>query len=177
MAHFDVFGREEEKGYSQLRNSTRFHAKVMRGIQQRRKTARISALFAPRTDPSIGLAMIHSSARRLLTLLLAVLVTLSLNLSAVQASGMASEMARMAAMPGMDSSMSGDCQKCPSKGDGAAMLAVCGTVCVAPAMAMLPQESPATFALAQIAFLKRHSLLHGRASPPDPYPPRSSTIG
>ena len=121
--------------------------------------------------------MMRSSTRRLLTLVLAVLVTLSLSLSAVQASGMASEMAKMTAMSGMDSSMSGDCQKCPNKNDGAAMAMACGPVCVAPAMAMLPQDSPATFALAQIAFLKRHSLLHGRASPPDPYPPRSSDIG
>src|SRR5687767_11636908 len=112
--------------------------------------------------------MNHSSARRLLTLLLAVLVTVSLSFSAVQASGMAFEMAKMATMSGMDSSMSGHCQKCPGNGDGAAMLTACGSVCVAPAMAMLPQDSPATFALAQIAFLKRHSLLHGLASPPDP---------
>jgi hypothetical protein len=121
--------------------------------------------------------MIHSSVRRLLTFLLAVLVTLSLNLSAVQANGMASEMAKMTTMSGMDSSMSGDCQKCPSKSNGAAMATACGPVCAAPAIAMLAQDSPATFALAPIAFLKRHSLLHGKPSPPDPYPPRSSNIG
>jgi hypothetical protein len=121
--------------------------------------------------------MIHFSARRVLTLLLAVLVTLSLSLSAVQASSMASEMAKMAVMSDMDSSMSGDCQKWPNKGNHAAVVGVCGTVCVAPAAAVLPQDSPASVALAQIAFQKRQSLLHGRTSPPDPYPPRFITIG
>lgn len=123
--------------------------------------------------------MTHLPARRLLTLLLAVIVTLSMNLSAVQAGGMASEMAKMSAMSGMDNSMPADCQKCPSpsKDHCAAMTAVCGPVCATPAVVMLPQESPATLALAQIAFLKRQSLLHGRAYPPDPYPPRSSDIG
>ena len=125
--------------------------------------------------------MIHSSTRRLLTLMLAVLVTLSLSLSTVAAGGMASEMAAMpdmksSAMPDMKSSMSGACQKCSSKGGHAATVAVCGPVCAVPATAMLPQDSPAASALAQIDFLKRHALLHGRASPPDPYPPRS-TIG
>jgi len=118
--------------------------------------------------------MIHSSARRLLTLMLAVFVGLSLSLSTVQAGGMASE---MAAVSGMKDSMSGACQKCSSKSDHVAMVTVCGTVCAVPAAAMSPQETLAVFALAQIEFPRRHSLLHGRASPPDPYPPRSSTIG
>ena len=121
--------------------------------------------------------MIHSSARRVLTFVLAVLVTLSLSLSTVAAGNMASEMAKMAAMPDMKSSMSGACQKCSSKSDHAAMIAPCGTACVTPAAAMLPQDSPAAFALALIDFLKRTSLLQGRASPPEPYPPRSSNIG
>ncbi len=121
--------------------------------------------------------MINSSARRLLTLMLAVLVTLSLSLSTVAAGSMASEMAKMAAMSDMKSSMSGACQKCSSKSGHAAMVAACGTVCAAPAAAMLPQDSPVVFALAHIDFLKRASLLQGRAAPPEPYPPRSSNIG
>ncbi len=121
--------------------------------------------------------MIHSSARRLLTFMLAVLVTLGLSLSTVEAGSMASEMAKMAAMSDMKSSMFGACQKCAGKGDHAAMVNACGTVCVAPVIAISPQESLPAFALAQIYFLRRHSLLHGRAPPPDPYPPRSNTIG
>lgn len=121
--------------------------------------------------------MIHSSARRVLTLFLAVLVTLSLNLSAVQASSMSLQMATMPAMSDMDSSKSGDCRKCSSKCDHAAMITACGTVCVAAAIATLPQNSPASFGLAQNAFLKCHWLLRGRTSPPDPYPPKYSYIG
>lgn len=97
--------------------------------------------------------MIHSSARRVLTLLLAVFVTVSLNLSSLQASSMASEMAKMTAMSDMDSSMSGDCQKCPSMRDGAAMPAMCSAVCVPPAMATILPEAAETFAFAQNAFL------------------------
>jgi len=121
--------------------------------------------------------MVRLSVRQVLAILVAVFVTLSMSLSAVQASDMASEMAKMGTMSGMDGSMSGDCQKCPSKDGGKAMVAACGPVCVAPALGTLPQETSERLALAPIAFLKRHSLLHGRASPPDPYPPRSSNIG
>jgi len=121
--------------------------------------------------------MIHSSARRLLTFMLAVFVTLGLSLFTVEAGSVASEMAKMAAMSDMKSSMSGTCQKCASKSDHAAMVTACGTICVAPAVAISQQESLPAFALAQIYFPSRPSLLHGLASPPDPYPPRPNTIG
>lgn len=134
-------------------------------------------MFTQPTIPSNERAMMHSSARRLLSFLLAVFVTLSMSLSVVQASVMVAEMTEMAAMPDMDSAMSGDCQKCPGKSQGAAMIAVCGSICVAPAAALLSQDPPVTFTFAQIDLLKRHSLLRGRVSPPDPYPPRSNDIG
>ncbi len=137
-------------------------------------------MFTQPTIPSNERAMMHSSARRLLSFLLAVFVTLSMSLSVVQASVMASQMAEMtemAAMPDMGSAMSGDCRKCPGKSQGAAMIAACGSICVAPAAALLSQDPPVTFTFAQIDLLKRHSLLRGRVSPPDPYPPRSNDIG
>lgn len=121
--------------------------------------------------------MIKSSARRFLTLVLSVFLTLSLTLSTVQAGSMASEMDKMSAISDNENSTSGACQKCLSKNDHAAIVTVCGTVCMVPAAAMSPQETLAVFALAQIEFPRRRSLLHGRVSPPDPYPPRSSTIG
>ena len=116
-------------------------------------------------------------ARRYLTFVLAILLTVSLNLAAVEASGMASEVAKMASMSGMDNSISGHCQKCSGNGNHAAMIAFCGTTCSAPVPVMLPQEATVTLAFKQMEFLRPVSLLRGMAPAPDPHPPRSHKIG
>ena len=126
----------------------------------------------------LKLAMIPSRARQALTILLAVLVTLSMSLSVVQArtmSAMDDMMAPMARMAMGDSKHDG-CKDCTKGGEGAKAIA-CGSFCVAPAIATLPQEVlPAPVGASAIAS-KPVFLLRGTVPAPDPYPPRPSDLG
>jgi hypothetical protein len=115
-------------------------------------------------------------ARQLIALLLTVFVTVGVSLSTVQASDMTVKMAMVSDMgaPGH-----GDCQGCPSGGNNDGMKAMpCATICVAPVLAVLPQVT--AMALVQkpgSLMAVRVALLDGRASPPDPPPPRPTDIG
>ncbi|WP_041410226.1 hypothetical protein [Sinorhizobium fredii] len=119
--------------------------------------------------------MKHVSVRQLVVLLLAVFVAAGMGLAVGQASGMAAKMAVMSKMAALDH---GDCQDCPNQPADSAMKAMaCGNVCAAPVVAPLPivaivptGEKAAPFAVGDL-------LLNGRASPPDPDPPRTSDIG
>lgn len=116
------------------------------------------------------------SARQLVALFLAVFVTVGMSLSAVQASDMT---AKMAMASDMGASSHGGCDGCPGGGNDDGMKAMpCATVCVAPVLAVLPQvvgmvlvQRPGSPIVARVA------LLDGRASPPDPHPPRPTSIG
>lgn len=114
--------------------------------------------------------MIGSLARPLMTMALAVFVTMAMSLSAVQASGMASKMTAMSAM-GMSSG--GDCHAC-SGGEETGKAAACSVVCTAPAVASVPHILGAAEFESSRPALTRSALLHGQNAVPDPFPPRSS---
>src|SRR5262245_61265277 len=86
----------------------------------------------------------RSSWRRTLALLLTVLMTVGLSLSAVQASDMA---VKMSMMSGMDMSGGGDCGGCPDKASDGKGVAACPSVCVVPVVALTPQVQSAEIAV------------------------------
>ena len=115
------------------------------------------------------------SVRQVLMLLLAVFVTTGMDLSAVRAGNMT---AKMAMTSDMDVSGHDRCQGCLSgSGDDGMKAMACVAVCVTPLLAVLPQTAPVLAAQKRVSFAARYPLLYGRASPPDPYPPRSTVIG
>lgn len=87
--------------------------------------------------------------------------------------------AKIATMSEMDMSMQGGCKDCPDQPrDGSMKVMACGNVCVAPVLATLPAaEVPVLVGGRAASFVAGDPLLHGRATPPDPYPPRTSDIG
>ncbi len=113
-------------------------------------------------------------------MLLAVFLTAGFSLSAAQASIMPVRMAGVVAMPAdtgmgeMDSSaMKGDCKACLKDAAGKGTPMQCPPLCIAPALAVLPQ----VIAVTPTPFVQQPSswpvaFLHGRSSLPDPYPPR-----
>ncbi|RWA69968.1 MAG: hypothetical protein EOQ28_22260 [Mesorhizobium sp.] len=127
--------------------------------------------------------MARLSPKHLLVMLFAVFLTAGFSLSAVQASTMSVRMTGAMAMPadtGMgkmaESDMKGDCNAClKDKGDKGSPMQ-CPPVCIAPALAVLPQD----FGVTPVALVQQPSalptpFLHGRSSLPDPYPPRPSS--
>lgn len=115
------------------------------------------------------------SARQILVLLLAVFVTTGMALSAIQASEMT---AKMAVASDMGASGHDGCKSCPNgSGDNGVKAMTCGAVCVASVLAVLPQAAPVLAVPKPVAFVADCSHLHGRASSPDPYPPRSTDNG
>ena len=115
------------------------------------------------------------SARQLFALFLAVFVTVGMSLSAVQASGMATKTPMASGMSGAGHD---GCQECSGRnGNDSAKVMVCASVCAAMVVAELPQPAPATQFEKPVLFTVRHAVLHGRASAPDPYPPRPIDIG
>ena len=117
--------------------------------------------------------MRHWSARQSLALFLAVFVTLGLSLSAVKASGMVAKMSTSTEM-----GASGDCHGCGDGDMGKAKAMSCASsVCASSIMAVLPQPLADALAEASATFSRSYALLRGRASPPDPYPPRPSFLG
>ncbi|MCV9960311.1 hypothetical protein OIU34_00210 [Pararhizobium sp. BT-229] len=82
-------------------------------------------------------------------------------------------------MSEMDMSDHGDCQDCPDQpGDNGMKAMACGNVCAAPVLATLPVAAvPVLVGEKAASIVARDPLLHGRALPPDPYPPRTSDIG
>ena len=111
------------------------------------------------------------SARRILVLLLGVFLALGMNLSAIQAGEMPVKMTMTSGM-----GASGHCNDC---GDNGAVkkMTICSFGCVAPVLAVIPQTAPMRVVQARTPLLRQASLLFGRVSSPDPYPPRSSDLG
>ncbi len=126
--------------------------------------------------------MARLSPKHLLVMLLAIFLTAGFSLSAAQASIMSVRMADTMAMPadsGMakmaETAMKGDCNAClKDTGDKGSSMQ-CSPVCIAPALAVLPQDFGATRAPSmQQPLAMPVPFLHGRSSLPDPYPPRSN---
>jgi hypothetical protein len=114
--------------------------------------------------------MARSSVRRIFVFVLAVLVTVGLNLSAVQAAAAMPEMAKMSMMAGMDKSGDHGCKQCGGDmGGGKAM--VCSPVCVG-SLATNPQPVFQPVVRAAVRFGDLLRLLAGRSLAPEPYPPR-----
>jgi hypothetical protein len=118
--------------------------------------------------------MARSSAQRVFTLLLAVLVTVGLTLSAALAGGMGMKMSM-----GTEMGASGhtDCHHCHVGAADKTKATTCAPVCAAPVIAM--SSDVALLAVVEIATiaLPEDDLLSGARLPPDPYPPRSAKIG
>lgn len=118
--------------------------------------------------------------KHLLVTLLAVFLTVGFSLSAAQASIMSVRMAgamMMTADTGMgkmgETPMKGDCNACPKDTSNKAGPTQCPQICIAPALAVLPQD----FRVTSVPSMEQPSalpapFLHGRSSLPDPYPPR-----
>jgi hypothetical protein len=112
------------------------------------------------------------SSRRIFILLLGALVALGMNLSVVQAGEMSAKMTMSPAM-----SASGNCHTCGDDGGMAhKKMDSCSFGCVTPAIAAVPQTTPAGFVQASLPVPLQDSLLLGRLSSPDPLPPRSSDL-
>jgi len=111
------------------------------------------------------------SLRQVFVLVLAVFVTTGMDLSAVQASAMVVKMA----MPSdMGASGHHGCADCP---DGGTKATICITACAAPVWALLPETAPVTAVPTTMVYPVFTPVLRGRASPPDPAPPRTTDIG
>lgn len=120
------------------------------------------------------------SPKHLLVMLLAVVLTAGFSLSAAQASIMSVRMAGAMTMPadmGMDKMaeipMKGDCNACLKDTGSKGSPMQCPAVCVAPALAVLPQD----FGVTPVPSVQQPSalpapFLRGRSSPPEPFPPR-----
>lgn len=105
---------------------------------------------------------------------LGVFLALGMSLSAVQSSDMAAKMAMASDMG--DSGMAG-CNACGGGDDGKTKTGACTPMCTASASAMLPVASVATAPETNKQLAPSVPSSRGRASSPDPYPPRSFAIG
>ncbi|KUM28236.1 hypothetical protein AU467_34945 [Mesorhizobium loti] len=130
--------------------------------------------------------MARLSPKHLLVMLLAVFLTAGFSLSAVQASVMSARMAGESAMAmpaaGDMGKMAGgamgeDCKACLKDSGGNDGAMHCPPDCIAPVLAVLPQD----LAMTIVPRMQRPSalatpLLHGRSLLPDPSPPRPTAL-
>jgi hypothetical protein len=115
--------------------------------------------------------MTLKSVRQIFTVLLAVLLTAGLSLTAAQAGNMPMKMHMAAA------GHSG-CHDCVGCDAGKAKAMICASICAASVLATLPQAPPMVVAeIVTTLALPEDEFLVGSMSPPDPYPPRSADIG
>ncbi|MCP9232571.1 hypothetical protein NMG46_20275 [Mesorhizobium sp. LMG 17147] len=126
--------------------------------------------------------MARLSPKHLLVMLIAVFLTAGFSLSATQASVMSAKMANAMAMPTgattgtlAGASMNGDCKACLKEIGDSGNPMHCPPTCIAPVLAVLPQDLAVTAVLhVQQPSTQAAPLLQGRSSLPDPYPPRLS---
>ncbi len=107
----------------------------------------------------------------MLVLLLGVFLALGMSLAAVQAGETSGNMTQTFGI-----GAPGHCNDCGDSGI-AKKMTICSFGCVAPALAVIPQTTPARVLQAQSSLLPQDSLLFGRAFSPDPLPPRSGDHG
>lgn len=105
---------------------------------------------------------------------LGVFLALSMSLSAVQSSNMAAKMAMASDMG--DSGMAG-CNACGGDDDGKTKAGACAPMCTVFAPALMPSVSVVLAAEANEPPAPNVPSSPGRASSPDPYPPRFISIG
>lgn len=118
--------------------------------------------------------MRYWSLRQVRVSLFAVCVIMGMSLSTVHASNMAAERAITA---DIDVSEYDGYQGCSHGGGDYGMKSVaCAALCATPVLAVFPQEAPVLSVQRPASFAALYPLLLGRASPPDPYPPRPSHI-
>jgi hypothetical protein len=110
------------------------------------------------------------SARRLVSLILAVCMAAGLSMSVVQVNGMALKMAM--ASP-MSSSGGQHCSDCPDGSSGNGPTSACLFVSLAPSLAMAPEVALAPVLRERPTFIVSLAQLAGMTLPPDPYPPRT----
>lgn len=116
--------------------------------------------------------MLHSFTRQALALVLAVLVTLSLSLSAVQAGAVT--MPRSTAMFGMSG---GDAAECKDKDlRGGAMSLMCAALCAISGAGIVAPEAATFPARAASLYADQASRARDEVIPPDPHPPRAVLI-
>jgi hypothetical protein len=122
----------------------------------------------------LSYVMSRLSARQILNLILAVLLTAGLSVSV----GLAANPPAKAAAMAMDMSVAahGDCQHCPADRDGVKVMVFCDGMCPAPILAVAPQIAAAEPIKGHVLSAPRQSPLHGRTPPPEPYPPKPSSI-
>ena len=111
------------------------------------------------------------SSRRVFALLLGVFLALGMSLSAVQAGDMT---VKMTLASHMGDSGQGGCDGCGGGDDGNMKTANCMPICTASSTALPPTEVAAFATSADDPPIPGIRLSHGRASSPDPYPPRST---
>lgn len=85
---------------------------------------------------------------------------------AVEASGMSVKMSAMAGgtAPG--------CDGCGSGGDDGRVDKTCFSLCVTPAIAVLPAATATAVRVSQSPGFRPAMLIAGQSQPPDPYPPK-----
>jgi hypothetical protein len=123
---------------------------------------------------NVPTAMSRLSARQILNLILAVLVTAGLSGSVAWAG---EAPAKVPVAMGMDMGMVAHkhCHGCPG-GDDSAKMIVCGVMCSLPILAVAPQIAPMSQVQVGALFALPQPPLHGRTPPPEPYPPKPSRI-
>jgi hypothetical protein len=119
-------------------------------------------------------------------MLLAVFLTAGFSLSAAQASVMSAKMTTgsgmaMPADTGMaemaDTPMNSDCNACLKGVGDTGKPMHCPPTCIAPVLAVLPLEFAAmTVIRAPLPSALPTPFFHGRNSPPDPFPPKSTDL-
>jgi hypothetical protein len=118
--------------------------------------------------------MSRLSARQILNLILAVLVTAGLSISVAWA---AEDPAKAPVAMGMDMGIVAHkhCHGCPTGGDSAKMI-VCGAMCSSPILVAAPQIAPMSQVQVRALFALPQPPLRGRTPPPEPYPPKQSIV-
>ena len=111
------------------------------------------------------------SFREVLVGLLAVLVAVGLSLSAAHAGDM---IVKMPMQPGVTCSGHTDIRDCDHGDSGKIKSVICGAVCTAPVIAVLPQASPVEVAeIMRVAPLPVDDVVSGVKLPPEGYPPKT----
>ena len=115
--------------------------------------------------------------RHIFVAMLAVLVTASMGLSAVQASVPMADPPKMSMpmpkMAGMEQPRDNGCKQCPGDMSGKAL--ACGLMVVC-ALAAETQELPNGTKLSFVRYLHVNNVLTGRSLVPEPHPPRPITF-
>lgn len=112
---------------------------------------------------------------RFLAAVLAVLITVGMGLSPIQASAMS---LKMDMADGMTGAMDDGCPDCLKDNAATGMKAVtCGIFCAIPILAVVPDSAPAAATPDRLTLTPaRDPLLHGLRAAPDPHPPPEAAI-